>query len=68
MRSLSVLSVSLLLGCSASALAADDEPAPSPAPAAAPAIEERVVVSATRLPDDTQPIEDVPSHVTVIDR
>ncbi len=64
MRSVTLLSVSLLLGCSASALAAAAEPAPTPAPA----IEERVVVSATRLPDDTQPIEDIPSHVTVIDR
>jgi outer membrane receptor protein involved in Fe transport len=63
MRSL-WLSVSLCV-CGSIALAADD-PAPSPTPT--PALEERVLVSATRLPDDTKPIEQVPSHVTIIDR
>jgi len=65
MRSLLRLSVLLLLVPSVVRAAADSaEPTPSPAPA----IEERIEVTATRLPADTRPIEEIPSHVTILDR
>ena len=65
MRSLLLPPVSLLL-VSSVALAAPDSAEPTPSPT--PAIEERVEVTATRLPADTRPIEEVPSHVTILDR
>jgi len=64
MRSTLLQSVPFLFVTSVAVAADPAAPLPSPTPA----LEERVEVTATRLPADTRPIEEVPSHVTVLDR
>ena len=59
-------SLALFLFVVSSAAFAAEPVEPSPTPA--PVIEERIEVTATRLPADAIPLEEIPSHVTVLDR